>query len=213
MRDESALPATSYAVLGLLSFGRELSGYELKKWADHSLRFFYWSPALSNIYTELRRLEARGYVEARTVAKDELRNKRQFAITPAGRAALAAWVEGQAPAPLVTKDQLLLKVWAGHIVERERLTELVAAEERVAAETVEAVRYSLRRADRFGYSDLVERFCLRMSEARLAALAELREGLAAGGARGGAGDARAAEDAETAEGAGAGGNAEARSAD
>jgi DNA-binding PadR family transcriptional regulator len=178
--DEPALPSTSYAVLGLLSFGRELSGYELKKWADHSLRFFYWSPALSNIYGELRRLEARGYVEARAVAQDDLRNKRLFAITPPGRAALAAWVQGQPPAPLVTKDQLLLKVWAGHIVERERLQELVAEEERVAAETVDAVRYSLGAADQFGNSALIERFCLRMSEARAAALAELREALARG---------------------------------
>ena len=28
------LPATAWAVLGMLSFGRELSGYDLKKWAD-----------------------------------------------------------------------------------------------------------------------------------------------------------------------------------
>ena len=37
------LPATGYAVLGLLSFGKALSGYELKRWADHSLRYFFWS--------------------------------------------------------------------------------------------------------------------------------------------------------------------------
>ena len=51
------LPATAWAVLGELSFGRELSGYDIKKWADASLRFFYWSPAISQIYRELRRLE------------------------------------------------------------------------------------------------------------------------------------------------------------
>ena len=34
MSRDKSLPATGYAVLGLLSFGRELSGYELKKWAD-----------------------------------------------------------------------------------------------------------------------------------------------------------------------------------
>ena len=51
------LPSTSYAVLGLLSGGRELSGYDLRKWAANSLQFFYWSPSLSHIYTELRRLD------------------------------------------------------------------------------------------------------------------------------------------------------------
>ncbi|GAA2882703.1 hypothetical protein [Streptomyces mexicanus] len=37
--ERPALPASSWAVLGLLSFGEELSGYDLKKWADRSLRF------------------------------------------------------------------------------------------------------------------------------------------------------------------------------
>jgi len=32
------LPATAWAVLGLLSFGSDLSGYDIKKWADASLR-------------------------------------------------------------------------------------------------------------------------------------------------------------------------------
>ncbi len=34
------LPTTTYAVLGLLSLGEELSGYELRQWALRSLRFF-----------------------------------------------------------------------------------------------------------------------------------------------------------------------------
>ena len=55
---------TAYALLGLLSFDRELSGYDLKKWADSSLRFFYWSPATSQIYVELKRLEKLGFVTA-----------------------------------------------------------------------------------------------------------------------------------------------------
>ena len=63
------LPATSWAVLGMLAFDEELSGYELKKWADHSLRFFFWSPAISNIYGELKRLQRLGYVVAREVTK------------------------------------------------------------------------------------------------------------------------------------------------
>ena len=63
-----SLPATAWAVLGLLSFGRDLTGYDLKKWADSSLRFFYWSPAISQIYGELRRLESLGYVETPMLA-------------------------------------------------------------------------------------------------------------------------------------------------
>ena len=65
----SELPATAWTVLGLLSFGTDLSGYDLKKWADNSLRFFYWSPAASQIYAELRRLERLGYATS-TVASE-----------------------------------------------------------------------------------------------------------------------------------------------
>ena len=41
------LPVTSYALLGLLTFGDELTGYELKQRADATLRFYWVSPAMS----------------------------------------------------------------------------------------------------------------------------------------------------------------------
>ncbi|ALJ22343.1 hypothetical protein [Microbacterium sp. No. 7] len=60
------LPATAYAVLGLLSSHQEeLSPAEIKVRADWSLRSFYWSPAVSHIRRELERLLECGYVEAR----------------------------------------------------------------------------------------------------------------------------------------------------
>src|SRR5690242_1918293 len=70
------LPATAWAVLGLLSFPGERTGYELKKWADSSLRFFYWSPAISQIYAELRRLEELGYAASTRSGPEEARAKR-----------------------------------------------------------------------------------------------------------------------------------------
>ncbi len=50
------IPVTGYAILGLLTFGDELTGYEIKQRADVTLRFYWVSPAMSQIYTELRRL-------------------------------------------------------------------------------------------------------------------------------------------------------------
>ena len=50
------LPVTAYALLGLLTFGDELTGYELKQRADNTLRFYWVAPAMSQIYTELARL-------------------------------------------------------------------------------------------------------------------------------------------------------------
>ena len=58
------IPITGYAILGLLTFGDELTGYEIKQRADVTLRFYWVSPAMSQIYTELRRLSEHGLVTA-----------------------------------------------------------------------------------------------------------------------------------------------------
>ena len=59
------LPATSWAVLGMLTFGEELTGNDLKKWADWSVGFFYWSPSISQVYAELKKLESIGMTAVR----------------------------------------------------------------------------------------------------------------------------------------------------
>lgn len=120
-----SLPATAYAVLGLLSFDRELSGYDLKKWADSSLRFFYWSPAVSQVYSELKRLDSLGFVHARDVPQDASRTKRVYRITDAGRAALIAWVEHDEVEPPMLKHGPLLRVWLGHLSSPARLRPLL----------------------------------------------------------------------------------------
>ena len=58
------VPVTAYAILGLLTFGDELTGYEVKQRADVTLRFYWVSPAMSQVYTELRRLTGLGLVRA-----------------------------------------------------------------------------------------------------------------------------------------------------
>jgi DNA-binding PadR family transcriptional regulator len=119
------LPATSWAVLGMLSFERELSGYDIKKWADWSLKLFYWSPSFSQIYGELKRLERHGYVTSRTVMQDEVRGKRVYAVTDAGREAARHWARTAAVEPPVLKHGVLLRVWLGHLTEPDRLREIV----------------------------------------------------------------------------------------
>ena len=115
--DESALPDlrnTSWAVLGLLSFGEELSGYDLKKWADWSMRFFYWAPSYSQIYGELRKLESFGFATSRVVNKDDVRGKRLYRITPEGEQAVARWAAEAPVEPVVLKHGVMLRMWLGH---------------------------------------------------------------------------------------------------
>ncbi|MFG2492402.1 helix-turn-helix transcriptional regulator [Streptomyces caniferus] len=131
-----ALPATSWAVLGLLSFGEELSGYDLKKWSDWSLRFFYWSPSFSQIYGELKRLEKVGYLSSRMVAQDTgNRDKRVYVITDEGMAAVRLWAREAPVEPPVLKHGVMLRLWLGHLLEAEQMRE-VLGRHREYAETM-----------------------------------------------------------------------------
>ncbi|MFJ9828376.1 PadR family transcriptional regulator [Streptomyces sp. NPDC101160] len=130
------LPATSWAVLGLLSFGRELSGYDLKKWSDRSLRFFYWSPSFSQIYSELKRLEKAGFATSRLVAPEVgTRDKRVYRITDEGLAAVRTWARTAPLDPPVLKHGPMLRLWLGHLLEPEQMREILAGH-REFAETM-----------------------------------------------------------------------------
>ncbi|WP_431313506.1 PadR family transcriptional regulator [Streptomyces lydicus] len=134
--ERPALPATSWAVLGLLSFGEELSGYDLKKWSDWSLRLFYWSPSFSQIYGELKRLEKVGYVTSRRVAQETgNRDKRVYVITDAGMAAARHWAREAPVEPPVLKHGVMLRMWLGHLLETDRMRE-VLGRHREYAETM-----------------------------------------------------------------------------
>ncbi|MEV6771659.1 PadR family transcriptional regulator [Nocardia sp. NPDC051030] len=127
--DEQAvpdLPTTAWAVLGMLSHAEELSGYDLKKWADWSLQFFYWSPSFSQIYAELKRLEKHGYAVSRTVvSEDGMRGKRMYAITESGREAASHWVNHSPVEPPVLKHSVMLRAWLGHLAEPDRMREIL----------------------------------------------------------------------------------------
>ncbi|MEU3407932.1 PadR family transcriptional regulator [Streptomyces sp. NPDC006670] len=128
-----ALPATSWAVLGLLSFGEELSGYDLKKWSDWSLRFFYWSPSFSQIYSELKRLEKAGYASSRMVSQDTgTRDKRVYRITETGMDAVRRWARETPVDPPVLKHGPMLRLWLGHLLEPEQMRELLLQQQRFA---------------------------------------------------------------------------------
>lgn len=152
------MPPTAWAVLGLLSFGRELSGYELKKWADHSLAFFYWSPAISQIYGELKRLEGLGYAVSREVAQDDLRNKRVYAITPSGLDALTGWVRESPVEPPVLKHAVLLRVWLGQLVDPAQLRSVIEQHRAYAESMLEGLRsdeMATEREPAWAYAGLV----------------------------------------------------------
>ena len=173
--------ATPNAVLGLLSFGEELSGYDLKKWADHSLRFFFWSPAISQIYSELRRLESLGYVTSRVVAKDDTRSRRLYRITEEGRQWLAHWLVSEPADVPVLKHPTILRVWLGHLMEPTALREAVTEHRSRLEAQLEEVRQDRRVVaanESMAYAELVIRWAERYYGAELENTNRLLEDLA-----------------------------------
>ncbi len=164
------IPATAWAVLGILSFGRELTGYDIKNWSDAILHFFYWSPATSQIYTELHRLEELGLATSRTIARDDVREKTVYAITENGVTAFQNWqadVNAEAP---VLKHGVLLRVWLGHLAEPDRLREQILDHRFRLMEELDAAKDSSAQADAqpdWVYPALVATWAVRRIESEI----------------------------------------------
>lgn len=121
---EPDLTASGAAVLSLLTFG-EASGYELRGRADQTLRFFFAAPAMSQIYAELTRLAASGWVAARDVKRPGARPGKLWSLTDEGRRRLARWAGEEPVPPTVYRDHLALRLMLGSLVAPDRLAEMV----------------------------------------------------------------------------------------
>jgi PadR family transcriptional regulator, regulatory protein AphA len=100
---------TRLALLGFLSWG-PMSGYGLKKIIEGSISNF-WTESYGQIYPMLRQLEGEGLAKARSAGKGG-RSRTVYAITAAGHAELARWLESPVePRPL--RNELLLKLFFG----------------------------------------------------------------------------------------------------
>lgn len=97
-------------ILGLLSH-EELTGYEIKKRMDTTLKYF-WSASYGSIYPALNDLVNRGLAAKREDTKSK-RNKLIYNITESGRNYLKKWL-----ALPIQKDELryetLLKLFFGN---------------------------------------------------------------------------------------------------
>ncbi|HSA56771.1 MAG TPA: PadR family transcriptional regulator [Gemmatimonadaceae bacterium] len=100
---------TQWVILGLLSH-EPLSGYDIRRHIDESIGFF-WRESYGQIYPVLARLARRGLVRRTvTAAARGGRRRHSYAITPAGRDALAAWLR-EPPEPEIVRNELLLKTF------------------------------------------------------------------------------------------------------
>ena len=176
------LATTSYALLGLLAFGDGLTGYELKQRADNTLRFYWVSPAMSQVYSELIRLEQLALVVANT-ERHGRRTIRRYRLTDAGCSALVEWL-ARSPAEFpILKHPVALRLLMGHLIDpRVRLAMLDDYLRGLAERRVElrAVRDSLGDGAAFRFPAMVADWGLEYYESERAMVTELRKRLEAG---------------------------------
>ena len=126
---------TQYALLGYLHY-KPLSGYDLKKMIDESIKFF-WSENYGHIYPVLKRLEKQGYV-----TRDEEQNpgkptRKVYTITEAGRTYFGEWME-RPPEPEKIRKEILLKLFFSGFVPESPVVEYIETEKRIQEELIDS---------------------------------------------------------------------------
>ncbi len=106
----SRVNKSQYAILGILGRGPR-SGYDIKKLTDQSTRYF-WAENYGSLYPTLKRLEEEGFVTVERQPQDGKPERKVYAITGAGREALAAWLSAPTE-PSGHRNELLLKLFFG----------------------------------------------------------------------------------------------------
>jgi len=87
-------------------------GYDLKVQLERIFGQAYPAPNVGQIYITLQRLERDGLVHSQDVVQMARPNKRVYELTPAGRDALAAWVETPSDGPR-NRDDVFMKLALG----------------------------------------------------------------------------------------------------
>lgn len=99
----------SHAVLTSL-LEKSSSGYDLARRFDKSIGFF-WHATHQQIYRELARMEAAGWITSCAAADAGKTRKRTYEVLPLGRAELVRWTQ-EASAPMDLRDEFMVRLRA-----------------------------------------------------------------------------------------------------
>lgn len=170
------LTATSYAVLALIAEFGESTSYEIKQWIERSIQNF-WPVPHTTAYEEPARLAEAGYLSARQ--EEGGRRRRVYALTEAGREALAAWADEPTAAPPQLRDEGMLKIFAG--ADGEAIREERVAWHRAKREELEMYLQAVRSTDAYPHSEPVLLSGLAYHQAMLDILEKLAKASPEGG--------------------------------
>src|SRR6266576_6268307 len=115
--------AVTWALLGLLG-RRPMSGYDIKRVVDRSIRHF-WAASYGQIYPELKRLEEAGWIAGKDADRGG-RSRRVYRITAAGRRELDGWLHGY-ETRIELRDESLLRLFFADTLPRDEALGLLAA--------------------------------------------------------------------------------------
>jgi PadR family transcriptional regulator, regulatory protein AphA len=173
------LTLTEAAALALLEIEGERSGYDLLKLATKSIGHV-WTPAKSQLYATLRRLDRAGLAVSRVEPQTGRPDRQLFKITAAGRDALQRWLEHVDGSET---QATRLKIFVGGLMSRELLVRHVDAYRTDALERLEVYAEIEKTNTRKGHDyfhHLLLRYGIAQAETTVAwadgVLRELRTG-------------------------------------
>ncbi len=108
-----------HAILGFLQYG-PLSGYDLKKVFDNSVRHF-WPADQAQIYRTLARLAEHGWAVQEVVEQQDRPDRKVYHITDAGRQELRRWLVTPLPQSDHRSPDLIQVFFAGQLTDEEIL--------------------------------------------------------------------------------------------
>ncbi|MBP5973765.1 PadR family transcriptional regulator [Brasilonema sp. CT11] len=112
--------ALAHAILASL-VDRPCTGYDLAKKFDGSVGFF-WSASHQQIYRELSKLEAQGWIASETIPQQGRPDKKLYHVTEQGKHQLLDWI-AQPCEPTPIKDDLLVKIFSGYVAQKQTILE------------------------------------------------------------------------------------------
>jgi PadR family transcriptional regulator AphA len=125
---------TQYALLGMLSF-MPMSGYDLKKFIDQSISFF-WSENYGHIYPVLKKLEKEKLVTKKVEHNEGKPSKNVYSITQEGLRVLTKWLAAPVQKE-IHRLEILLKLFFGYWAEIDSMIEKVSVQKQAAQKILE----------------------------------------------------------------------------
>ncbi|WP_299941065.1 PadR family transcriptional regulator [uncultured Microbulbifer sp.] len=126
-----------YAVLTLLDI-EPGSGYDLKCRFERRVSHF-WSASHQQMYRELHKLHQEGLLDCVEQPQEGKPDKKVYSLTGKGRAELRHWVT-QPTAPQKIREPFLMRMFAGHHLDRDDLHSALDAQLQLHREVLKNYR-------------------------------------------------------------------------